>query len=130
MASKYFTTSQKAGIHETTMPLLDAMWIEFKEISKKKPDSAVSSNKVKIVNRLLVRIRDVLEMDAALAFLDVLDSDDVPQASDVTLMLSQYVATMVAFKERHYGWNGEERDWYIADGDDEEGDCVSDVDVD
>ncbi|EJU6114734.1 hypothetical protein N4Z96_004523, partial [Salmonella enterica] len=46
-------------------------------------------------------------------FLDLLDEDDVPQASDVTLILSQYVAAMDAFREKHYGWDGSTHDWFI-----------------
>ena len=52
---KYYTTQEKADTHDTMTPLLEAMYSEFKELSKKKPDSAVSKNKIKIVNRLLER---------------------------------------------------------------------------
>jgi hypothetical protein len=38
-------------------------------------------------------------------FLDLLNEDDVPQLSDVTLILSQYVAAMEAFKRKYYGWD-------------------------
>lgn len=111
--SKPSTTIEKSKTHDTMMPLLKAMFSEFKELSKKKPDAAVSKSKIKIVNRLLKKIRNVLEDEESIDFLDVLDEDDVPQASDVTLILSQYVASMSAFHEKYYGYNGLEHAWFI-----------------
>jgi len=113
LAKSYYTTQEKAHIHDTTMPLLEAMYSEFKELSKKKPDSAVSKSKIKITNRLLEKVRKVLEDTTSIEFLDLLDEDDVPQVSDVTLILSQYVASMKAFYEKYYGWDGATHDWFI-----------------
>ncbi|WP_206598059.1 hypothetical protein [Sulfurovum riftiae] len=103
MSKLYYTTEEKAQNYDTTMPLLEAMYIEFKELSKKKPDAAVSKSKIKMTNRLLGKVRTVLEDESSLEFLDLIDEDDVPQVSDVTLMLSQYVASMKKFKNSHYG---------------------------
>lgn len=110
---KFYTTEQKAQTHDNMTPLLEAMYAEFKEISKKKPDSAVSKSKIKIVNRLLEKVRTVLSDEESIGFLDVLDEDEVPQASDVTLILSQYVASMNAFRAKHYGWDGSNHTWFI-----------------
>ena len=107
------TTAEKASLHDTTMPLLVAMFDEFKELSKKKPDAAVSKSKLKLANRLLAKVREVLTDEDSLQFLDLLEEDDVPQVSDVTLVFSQYVAAMKAFQGRHYGWNGSETTWNI-----------------
>lgn len=112
--NRSYTTSDKASTHDTTMPLIKAMYAEFKELSKKKPDSAVSKSKIKITNRLLEKVRVVLCDEESIDFLDLLDEDDVPQASDVTLILSQYVAVMTAFHDKYYGWNGSENDWFIS----------------
>ncbi|EKN3846941.1 hypothetical protein ACSILG_000913 [Yersinia enterocolitica] len=112
-SDKFYTTQEKAQTHDTMTPLLRAMYTEFKEISKKKPDSAVSKGKIKIVNRLLEKVKTVLSDEASISFLDLLDEDDVPQASDVTLILSQYVAAMDAFHEKYYGWNGSTHEWFI-----------------
>ena len=108
----FYTTDDKAQTHDNMMPLLKAMYAEFKEISKKKPDSAVNKNKIKIVNRLLEKVRVVLSDELSIDFLDLLDEDDVPQASDVTLIISQYVAAMDAFHEKYYGWNGSDLTWF------------------
>ncbi|MFH2102222.1 MAG: hypothetical protein ABIJ39_02540 [Chloroflexota bacterium] len=105
------TTADKASTHDTTMPLLESMYSEFKELSKKKPDAAVSKSKINIANRLLAKVRVVLDEEETIEFLDLLDEDDVPQVSDVTLILSQYVAAMKAFHTKYYGWNGSDIDW-------------------
>lgn len=94
------------------MPLLNAMFEEFKDLAKKKPESAVSKSKLVIANRLLTRVREVLADEESIEFLDLLDEDDVPQVSDVTLIFSQYVAAMHAFKSKYHGWNGSERAWF------------------
>ncbi len=96
------TTAEKVEFYEVTRPLLDAMYSEFKEFSKKKPDGAVSKAKMKVVNRLLTKRQEVLESEASIAYLDILDEDDVPQNSDVVLMLSQYVAAMQQFRSTYY----------------------------
>jgi len=106
------TTMAKASTHDVMTPLLAAMYKEFKELSKKKPESAVSKNKLLIANRLLEKIREVLETEESIEFLDLLNEDDVPQVSDVTLIFSQYVAAMQAFKGRYHGWDGSEHRWF------------------
>lgn len=114
MASKSgsYITTEKANLHEVTMPLLTAMYGEFKEFSKKKPDDAVSKAKIKVVNRLLSRCREILASETSIDFLDLLDEDEVPQNSDVVLTLSQYVAAMRQFRSTYYGWEGAEQDWF------------------
>ena len=91
------------------------MYNEFKELAKKKPDAVVSKQKIKVVNRLLESCRTILEEEESLGFLDLLDEDDVPQHSDVTLMLSQYVAAMGAFHDEHHGWDGKEHKWFTRE---------------
>lgn len=107
------TTAKKASTHDVMTPLLNAMFEEFKDLAKKKPDAAVSKSKLVIANRLLNRVREVLSSEESLEFLDLLNEDDVPQASDVTLVFSQYVAAMQAFKGKYFGWNGSEHAWFI-----------------
>ena len=107
------TTAQKAADWETVTPMLEAMFGEFKELSKKKPDGAVSKAKIVVVNRLLEKCRSVLANEDSLVFLDLLDEDDVPQHSDVVLMLSQYVAALKQFHSTYYGFDGTEHTWFL-----------------
>ena len=107
----FITIANKGSIHDTTMPLLEAAYSEFRELSKKKPDAAVSKKKIDIVNRLLTKIRDVLSDEESIIFLDLLDEDDIPQVSEVTLILSQYVAAMSEFRKKYKRWAGLEEKW-------------------
>ena len=79
------------------------MFRGFQELSKKKPDGALNKRKVEIVNRLLRGIHSTLEGESTNAYLDLLDEDDLPQNSDVVLILGQTLATMETFKEKYYG---------------------------
>jgi hypothetical protein len=108
------TTQAKADAWEIATPLLTAMYEEFKELSKKKPDGAVGKAKIGVVNRLLAKCREVLEDEASLPFLDTLDEDDMPQSSDVVLMLSQYVAAMKQFREVYHDWDGMDHSWAVT----------------
>ncbi|MFZ2452550.1 MAG: hypothetical protein WAW36_18740 [Methylovulum miyakonense] len=109
-----YTTTNKAQTYDTTVGLLKAMYMEFKDLSKKKPDAAVSKSKINITNRLLTKVRSVLDDEESIEFLDLLDEDDVPQVSDVTIILSQYEAAMASFRDKYYGFNSSEREhqWY------------------
>ncbi|WP_025872703.1 hypothetical protein [Methylobacillus glycogenes] len=106
------TDKDKVKTYETTMPLLLAMFGEFKELSKKTPTSAISKQKITIVNRLLNKILEALENEDTKNYLDLLDEDDIPQLSDVALILSQYVAAMQAFKQKYHGWDGNNHRWF------------------
>lgn len=108
------TTLEKANLHDVVMPLLSAMHQEFKELSKKKPDSVLSLSKVQIVNRLLESCRKVLELEQSLQFLDLINEDEIPQNSDVVLMLSQYVAAMNQFKSTYHVWDGTKNRWITS----------------
>ncbi|MCH8226288.1 MAG: hypothetical protein IIC97_10510 [Chloroflexi bacterium] len=100
------TTAEKAELYDVTMPLLKAMYSEFKELSKRRPNDAVSVAKIKVVNRLLVKCHGIiLEDEASVEYLDLLDEDNVPLNSDVVLMLSQFVVAMQEFNSNYYRYN-------------------------
>jgi hypothetical protein len=88
--------------YDDQMPLLLAMFREFQDASKKKPDGVLNKQKVQITNRLLNSIFSILEGEPNRTFLDTLNEDDLPQNSDVVLMLGQAVAAMEAFQKKYY----------------------------
>ena len=47
--SSDLTTAEKTEKHDNLMPLLNSMFREFQELSKKKPDGALNKRKVEIV---------------------------------------------------------------------------------
>lgn len=110
--NKTLTTKEKANTYENLNPFLQNMYQEFKDLSKKNPDAIVSKAKIKIANRLLEKIQNIFEGKKYADLLDLLDEDDLPQASDVALILSQYQSAMAKFKNEHYGWSGSDQIWY------------------
>jgi hypothetical protein len=96
------TTRAKAAKHDALLPLVRAMFREFQELSKKKPDGVLNKRKAEIVNRLMREVIEIVEGEPTRAHLDLLDEDDLPQNSDVVLMLGQAVAAMEAFKGKYH----------------------------
>ena len=114
---QYYTTLEKGKKHEELNPLLQAMYREFADLSKKKPDGVLNKNKIQMVNRLLKEILELLEDEPNIRFLDLLDEEEIPQYSDVVLILSQYSAAMKQFRDMHYGYDDDrgERSWFYKD---------------
>lgn len=99
-----FTTREKADKHDAIMPMVSAMFREFQELTKKKPEATLNENKVRIVNRLLREVMVVIDGEPTQSYIEALDEEGLPQNSDVLLMLGQAVAAMEAFKEKYYGY--------------------------
>ena len=96
-------TEEQVAKYEVVEPLLNAMFREFQDLAKKKPDGALNKRKVAIANRLLQQALDLVQKEPSRPFLDLLDEDDLPQNSDVVLILGQAVAALDAFKKKYYG---------------------------
>lgn len=82
--------------------LLDSIYEEMKEFSKKKPDEPLNKFKVKNINRVLSQIRDILKNEPTYEFLDLLDEDSLPSNSDSILIIGQFNASMDQFKNKYY----------------------------
>jgi hypothetical protein len=111
------STSEKGDRYDTLMPLLEAMFREFQDLTKKKPDGVLSKRKVEVVNRLLKDVIGVLEGESSRTYLDMLDEADLPQNSDVVLILGQFVAAMKGFHSKYWKFShaaGTHR-WMIED---------------
>lgn len=108
------TTPAKVEQYETTASLLDALYVEIQTLSKKKPEATLNASKVKLINRLLTDIKNVLSDEAGIKYLDVLDDEELPQYSDVVLVLSQFSASMKAFKQAYFRWDPGEQNhrWF------------------
>jgi hypothetical protein len=96
---------EKGARHDSLMPLLQAMFREFQDASKKKPDAVLNRRKVEIVNRLLADIFKILDGEPTRQYLDLLDEDQLPQNSDVVLILGQAAAAMGAFKDKYFKYD-------------------------
>lgn len=101
----------KADRYELVAPLLHALQKEFQEAARKKPEATLNKKKVQIANRLLQDVLEILAGEPSHAYIDLLDEDDLPQNSDVSLILGQAAAAMEAFKAKYYRWNGHSNAW-------------------
>ncbi|ULO04815.1 hypothetical protein H1230_16850 [Paenibacillus sp. 19GGS1-52] len=77
----------------------------MREFSKKKQDGILNPLKVRVLNRLLADIKDILSSDQSITYLDLLDDELLPQNSDAVLILGQFKAAMEQFKAKYYGYD-------------------------
>ena len=54
------TTDAAAAIYQASTPIFEGLIAEIRELSKKKPDATMSAGKVKIVNRVLNDLLEIL----------------------------------------------------------------------
>ncbi len=78
---------------------LQGLYGEVGALSKKSPNDAVNSFKLKFINRVLATGNDVLG-DKYKPFdeFDQFDSDDAPSTSDVTMVIAQYMEEAERFR--------------------------------
>ena len=96
---------------EMLRPILVSMLFEIKEFSKKKQDMQLNELKIKKINQILSKIKNILSHEPTIEFLDLLDEDTLPTNSDAVLILDQYVRCMKLFEDKYYGWDGEVNRW-------------------
>lgn len=82
--------------------LIDSIYIELKEFSKKKPDEPLNKFKVKNINRVLKQIKEILNDEPTSEFLDLLDDETLPTNSDAILIIGQFKASMKQFHTQYY----------------------------
>jgi hypothetical protein len=110
-----FTTEEKATKYEMLFPMLEAVYIEIKELSKKKQDDVLNKLKVKMINRILEQVREILAGEPTIPFTELLDEEMLPSNSDTVLMLAQFKSAMVQFRAKYYGYDKEamESRWFV-----------------
>ena len=91
--------------------MLSSALVEMREFSKRKQEGIISSKKIKILNRILTDIREVLSGEETVAYLDLLDEEELPQNSDAVLVLGQCLAALDRFRDAHYIYALHEHTW-------------------
>ena len=103
MTDSVDTTTEKAvAIYEATSGIFSGLIKEVRELSRKKPDAAMSKAKVRLINRALVELDKILKDEPEGQFLDQLDEEDLPQYSDAVLVMVQYETAVAAFSSRYH----------------------------
>jgi len=105
-------------------PMLDSALAEMREFAKRKQDGIVSVTKIKILNRLLTDIKDVVKQEDSASYLDTLSEEELPQNSDAVLILGQYRAALDSFEKRNtrtidYKKTWITKEWYEENAEEE-----------
>ncbi|MFC3746572.1 hypothetical protein [Paenibacillus sp. GCM10012306] len=108
-------TTEFVAKFEMFAPMLDSALLEMREFSKKKQDGVLNPLKVKVINRLLVDIKELLSSDISTTYLDLLDDELLPQNSDAVLILGQFKAAMEQFKTKNFGYHNGTYRWRTAE---------------
>jgi len=81
-------------------PMIVSIKHEMSTLSAKKQDGVLNNLKVKIINKLINSARELLVKEPTLEYLEQLDVDMLPQNSDVTLILSQYIEALDQYRKK------------------------------
>jgi len=98
MAKKNLPAIAEVEKFKMLQELLNSIYLEMKEFSKKKPDESLNKFKVKNVNRVLIQVKEILKSEPTNNFLDILDDELLPSNSDAILVIGQFKASMERFK--------------------------------
>ncbi len=112
MDKNNYPTRDKVKEYFLLSELLNSIYLEMKEFSKKKPDDLLNEFKVKNINRVLSQIKNLLTTEPTSQFLDVLDNDNLPSNSDAILVIGQFKASMNRFYDKNASgskWKTQER---------------------
>lgn len=96
------TTDAKVLAYQACSQAFKGLLKEIRELSKKKADATLSKGKVKILNRVLNDVREVLSGEPEAKYLDPLDDEELPQHSDAVLIMVQYESALEAFHGRYH----------------------------
>lgn len=99
---KHLPTDAEIEKFEMLDKLIESIYIEMKEFSKKKPDEPLNKFKVKSVNRVLEQVKEILKNEPTVEFLDLLDDESLPSNSDSILILGQFKASMLQFHSKYW----------------------------
>lgn len=105
------TTDEQVKLYLTINPLLKSAFDEVKEFSKKKQDEELNIKKVKMINRLLEKAKEILKDEPTVDYLELLDEDELPTNSDAVLTMSQFISAMNKFHEDHYYYENNMQSW-------------------
>lgn len=107
MAGLDATSTAKVAKYKASTSVFSGLLFEMRELSKKKAEATLSKGKVKILNRVLEDLKEVLADEAEAKYLDLLDEDELPQNSDAVLVMVQYDRALKAFSGRYRAYERE-----------------------
>jgi hypothetical protein len=99
---KVLPTEKEVERFEMLSTLLDSIYGEMREFSKKKPDEVLNQLKVKMINKVLQQAKEALASQPSIAFLELLDDGSLPSNSDAVLIIGQFRSAMSHFRQKFY----------------------------
>ena len=117
MSKKKFETTRKPPTKkeveefELLFPLLESLLFEVKALSQKKQDGVLNAMKVKMINKIFKRIKELLKNESTDEFIELLDEESLPSNSDALFMIVQFKSAMELFKQKYYGESNFEYSW-------------------
>lgn len=100
--NNWLPTEKNIEDYNLLKDMLHAQRLEFNLLSNKKSDGQLNKMKIKMVNRVLEPLNELLKNEPSYKFLDILNEDDMPTNSDVVLIISQYEKAMDNFKNKYF----------------------------
>lgn len=101
MEFEYVTTDEHVATYKSSHEIFIGLIREVRELSRKKPEATMSAGKVKIVNRVLDDLLSFLKDGPEGKYLEVLDTQALPQVSDAVLAMVQFETALEKFRGRH-----------------------------
>jgi len=108
----WLPTEKNIADYSLLTDMLYAQRQEFGLLSKKKSDGQLNKMKIKMVNRVLEPLNELLKNEPSHKFLDILSEVDMPTNSDVVLIISQYEKALLNFKNKYFIIDKNYRDKY------------------
>ncbi len=109
------TTDAAVSTYDASTPIFEGLIKEIRGLSRKKPDATMSAGKVKIINRVLNDLLQILKPEPAGKYLEALDDESLPQVSDAVLTMVQFESALVSFESRYRRYIEGSQHWITED---------------
>jgi len=104
-------SNEKVDKFDMLEPLLESIYYEMSEFSRKKQDLQLNKLKAKMINKILEEMRNILSDEPTIEFLDLLEEDILPTNSDAVLIIGQYRKAMKQFEDKYHMYDGMKSRW-------------------
>lgn len=95
---------------------LNSIYAEIDKLSKKKPDSAINTYKLRLINNLFQEANILFEEgNFDIEKFHLFDDGELPTYSDVIIVLTQYIQVLDYFRFRNTGLKYGSIHWHLDD---------------
>lgn len=104
---KYLPSKANVEEFEIVQPILLNILREMREFSKKKQDGSLNKFKVRTINKVLEKIKALLENEPTIEFLELLDDETLPTNSDAVMLVIQFSSALEQFRSKYFTQEGD-----------------------